>query len=104
MTAEGCQFYGLSVTPHLSLLHPFPALAVAALNLPEISREVGAAVQRVVSEQSAGLRSSLAAPSAAAGDGRAAAPAADPAAEAATLARQLAPAITSEAAAGHPVP
>lgn len=53
-------------------------------------------MQRVVSEQSAGLRSSLAAPGAARGEGGAAPPPADPAAEAATLARRLVPAITSE--------
>lgn len=78
-------------------MHAPPGPAVASLNLSEISREVGAAVQRVVAEQSAGLRSSLAPPSAARGEGGGAAtPVADPPTEAAALARRLVPAITSE--------
>lgn len=79
--------------------HPTPCFAVGALNIPQIAREVGSAVQQVVAQESASLRSSLAAGQQQPAAGQAAAaPAAgsDAADEAAALARRLAPAVTSE--------
>lgn len=84
---------------------PCPALpAVTSLNVPQIAREVGTAVQRVVQEQSSGLRGALSARSSRAlaqpgGEQPAegAAPAnQELAAEATALAARLGPAITGK--------